>query len=299
MAELVAAWRDFWLAPVEQRHVAPIRVAACLVAGIWFASFWPGIDIWFGPAGILQSSVASEMLAFEEVPPWQVASPLWWTDAAWAYYAWVAIGCGLSLVSALGLGGRWSLLCLLMWMLGWAHRILWLTGLVEPAVIALVGYLIIEPGPSWIRGPKSVTSSKPLEDSSPQASWQSGLVLRLIQTHWWILFAASVCGQLAGQIWWSGEAMWWLTAAGTSHWPSVETLRGQAAWVNGLTHGLIILELLALWLLVVRSARWLGIGLSLTVCLAVGLLTGQWLYGATLAAGLFAFRPVHPMATVP
>ena len=95
--------------------------------------------------------------------------------------------------------------------------------------------------------------------------------------------------QLASLIWWRGEAVWWLAAASRSNALTTETLANQAYLVNALTHGWILIELLALWLLIPRSTRPLGVLLGWLSCCCIGLLADQACYAILLAACLAAF----------
>lgn len=281
---MLNAWREFWFQPQAIKSLVRVRIAVCSMVAIWFASFWSTNAVWFGTDGILASPLASKMIAFEEIPRWQLWSPLWWTDSLWAYNAWLAIGIGLAGLAGLGIGKRWTMGCLLFWMISWAHRLLWLTSATEPALIALVAYLLVEPGPNL-----RIRSSATKEPACDPLVWTAGTALRLIQVHWWILVAASLISQLGGVVWWRGEAVWWLASANRSNWFSSETLSGNPSQVNLWSHAILFIQMLALWWTTTRSARPLGIACGLLTSFAIGIVADQLLYALTLACCLLAF----------
>lgn len=289
MHELIRDWKRFWFSARPPATLSYVRVAISCVAGAWFASFINSTSAWFTPDGLLTRELSEQLLQFDQASRWQNWSPLWLSENAMLINGWLIIGLVLSLVSAIGLGGRTLLVILLLWVIAWAHRITWLQGPVEPALVASLAYLIVEPGGRLWGGPTASSNSVSLPRILPPATWQAGLALRLLQTHWWLLVAAGLLSQLASLIWWRGEGVWWLASAGRSHLLSLEMLRGQPALTNALSHGVIVAQMLALWLLIVPSARSLGIALGVLVACIYGLVADQLLYGLLLASMLISF----------
>lgn len=242
-------------------------------------SFWPELGSWFGPDGLLSAELGSKLVAFEEIARWQVWSPLWWTDSLLVYQCWIVLGIAIAVLVGIGIGGRWAVGLLVLWIIAWSNRTLWLSSLVEPALIAFVAYLLVAPGPSLMQWKATCSTPSSLTRAS----------LRLVQTHWWILLAFTLISQLADVVWWRGDAVWWLAASGRSNLLTNETLRDNATLVNALTHGFVVVEILALWLIVLKSTRLVGVLLGLVCCLAIGLVADQLLYALLLAAGLLAY----------
>ncbi len=204
------------------------------------------------------------------------------TDSLWLFQAWFGVGFVLTALVAAGIGVRFSVLALISCVIGLAHRMSLLIGPVEPALVAFLGYLAVQPGPS-------IQESEAREQ---ECSW-AGASLRLLQTHVWILIAAGVITQLASVRWWRGDAIWWLAAAGRPNLLTLEHLIDRTYWVNALTHGMIVLQILTLWLLIIRGTRRIGIGLGVTWCLALAFLADYALYGTVLLGGLLAFVPIR------
>lgn len=293
--DVLCGWNHFWFAPRPRACMTVLRIAICLVSAVWFASFWNSATAWFSTDGLLQAPLSAQMLAADQTPVWQVWSPLWLVQSAGWIRAWLVVGVALSLLAASGIGGRLTSTILFLWAIAWANRLVALSGLVEPTLIACLGYLIVDPG---------VPLTRHLQTTHDK--WSAGLALRLLQTHWWLLVAAGLLSQLGGLVWWRGEAVWWLAAAGRSNWLSSELLRGQASWINALTHMVIVVQMLALWLLTVRAARPVGIACGVLVACVYGGVADYGLFAALLLAVLTSFidgprlgqpRPVRAQPT--
>ncbi|QDV24482.1 hypothetical protein [Aureliella helgolandensis] len=278
------SWDRFWFSNRAASCTNLTRCSLCWVVAIWFLSFLPTANDWFGETGILSPDLSAQFVAFEETPRWQLWSPLWWGTSSIFVQFWIIAGVALGVLAGVGVGGRVTLAILWLWSLAWIHRIGWLSGAVEPAIAASLGYLIIAPG-------TVLRNAHPATSRTASSDWLPNLVLRLIQVHFWLLLAAGVLSQLGGLVWWRGEAVWWLAANGQSQLLNIDMFRDRAWLVNVLTHGTITIQLLTLWLLTIPIARTLGIACGLLSCFSIGLLADQTLYAAFLAAGLTAYLP--------
>ncbi|MFK7737964.1 MAG: hypothetical protein AB8B50_18180 [Pirellulaceae bacterium] len=274
------AWSNFWFKPAAFEMIRPLRFGIAVACSIWIASFFPNVSVWFGDGGLLSHDLSSRTIAYEGFDRWQLWSPLWLAQSTTLIQCWLVIGCLLTIAGAVGWLGRipWGFLCL--WCIAWTHRIGWLAGPTEPLMIAMTAYVTLQPGSRW---------NWKQRETSVNSGWTANASLRLLQVHSWILLAAGVLMQLASLIWWRGEAVWWLAAADRSNSLSTATLANRAYLVNAFTHGWILIELLALWLLVPQSTRPLGVLLAWISCCCIGLLADQACYAILLAAGFSAF----------
>ncbi len=285
LAPLLSAWDRVWFTPSLGRSITLVRVAVCGVAVLWLLSFMDGLADWFGPDGMLNHRMSARLIEFEETPQWQHWSPLWWTESIVFCQLWLIVGAVLGLLAVLGIGGRWVLAALLFVSIAWIHRETWLQGPLEPALVAMLAYLLIAPGRSlWRKSTATPATS----------DWRNNFAIRMVQTHWWILIAAGLLMQLGHIVWWRGEAVWWLAATGRSHLLSIDALRDNPLLVNALTHAIILIQLLTLWLVLVPSARRLGMLCALLSAACIGLLADQLLYGMLLAAGALAWMDDSP-----
>lgn len=282
--DILGGWNQFWFAPCQKTCLTMPRIAICLVTAGWFASFWSSVPGWFTADGLLHRELSAKMLIADQTPAWLVWSPLWSVQSAGWIRSWLAIGVVLSLLGASGFGGRLTLAALCLWTIAWANRLVVLSGLMEPTLIACLGYLVVDPGVPLAR-----------HSQAAQRHWTAGLAVRLLQTHWWLIIAAGLLSQLGSLVWWRGEAVWWLAAAGRSNWLTIELLRGQASWINALTHVAILVQLMALWLLTVRVARPLGIVCAVLVACVYGGVADYGLMAALLLAMLTSFIDGFPI----
>lgn len=274
---LWGAWTHYWFAADESAPIVAsrIRTAVCAAVAVWFLSFFPQANLWFGESGLLPVSMGARLVEFEEKSAWLHWSPLWWIDNPTWLRGYLLLGAACASVASLRMGGRYLLLATLVLSIGWIHRIVWLQGAVEPLIPAFLAYLALDSG----------------RRDGAQPLWISHLVVRLFQTHWWMIVAVGLLSQLARIEWWQGDAAWWLAAYGRSHLLSLEQLSGNAWMVNGFTHGLIVVQAVALWLLVVPAARWLGLASAVVALLGIGFVADHTLYALLLGAGLLSFSP--------
>lgn len=279
--EIDSGWNHFWFQRVATKAVSPARACLAGFTFVWFLSFLAELPVWFGENGILTSSLGGKLVAFDEYARWQVWSPLWWTDNYVIYYGWILLGALVSLCVILGVGSRLAVGLLLFLVIGWCNRLTWLSGMVEPALGAMLAYLLLEPGkPYW---------NPFLKSAETQDTWRANAVLRMLMVHVWILLAATLLNQLADLVWWGGEAAWWLASADSSQLFTVEFLRDRAELVNGITHLIIGVEFAALGFLLTRSYLRVGVALGVVASLGIGLIGGQFLYALLLIAAMSAF----------
>jgi hypothetical protein len=288
IANLCRDWNGFWFSPRPRQAVTRLRVAVCCVTGIWFLSFLPACSTWFAADGLLPLELVTQLNQFDQIRGWQTWSPLWLSDALALHYGWLYVGALLSALAAVGVGSRISLAILLVWVIAWAQRITWLQGLVEPALVASIAYLVVEPG-------RRLWSSSD-RIAAAENSWRAGLVVRLFQTHWWLLVAAGLLSQLANLIWWRGEGIWWLAAAGRSMLFTTDMLHGQASLTNALSHAVCLLQVLALWFMLIPSARPLGIAAAVLVAGIYGIVADQLLYALLLLAMGLSYLTPGPLS---
>lgn len=282
------SWNEFWFPRIRcqcsGRNAARIRTIACGLALVWFVVQLENIDWYFGDAKWLSAEIAIPLnVATEGVLPAQFRlSPLWYVSHPMAIRGWILVGIALSLLSAIGFGGRWSILALFLFVLGLAQRLTWATGSFEPLLIAILGYLIIGPG-----------SSQPMTSGPWNCCWTTTLCTRLIQVHLWVVMAAGLASQLAVEAWWRGDSVWWLAASQHSNLLSPEWLRGRLLLINVASHSIVLANFLSVATLWHSRLRPVGIASTHLVSMAYGLIGDQLLYGLLLSTATIAFQACH------
>lgn len=269
-------WDEFWFQPSSSVVISRLRLGVGILVSVWFATFLPTASVWFGEDGLLNLAHSSRLIGFAEVSATLNWSPLWLTDALLVYQAWIGSGIVLAILVALGIGGRIAVVALTISCIAWSHRIFWLTGPTEPAMMAMLVYLIVEPG---IR----------VGNQRVQSGGSFTLAQRLFQVHVWILLAAGALSSLASLSWWRGEGAWWLASTGRSTLMSLALFEGRPWLVNLVSHGILIAYALTLWFLVNRSLRQCGLLVGWFLCVLLATVSDQVLYATLLAIGICAF----------
>ena len=276
VAQMGRAWDQFWFAPSPEPK-GTLRVLVCLVGAVWMSLQLFNSDWYFGEQGWMQADLARSLSVATEGgwPARFRVSPLWATSAAVLFQAVAFLGIVLATLAALGIAARWSLLGLCLCCLGLAQRLTWATGTTEPFLLALLAYLMVDPGASFVRTQATTVHRV-------QERWTATLSRRLIQTHLCLLLAAGLASQLSFEVWWNGQAVWWLAATGHSNLLSVESFRGRELLINALTHGMILSSTLALLTLWKPRLNKLGVVSTCSVAFGHAFLADQLLYGGLL-----------------
>lgn len=283
IAEMGSRWNRFWFAPLHDDVLVRIRPLVCTLAAVWLLISMAGSQWWFGSAGWSSASLARQLCIATE-GTWASRfhiSPLWSSSEPIVFQVWAACGLVLAVLGALGLGGRAVMLALCASVLFLAQRMTWTSGALEPFLVAMLAYLVIDPGRSLV--------SRASEPAAPRPTLT--LATRLIQFHVWLLVAAALAGLLSSVPWWRGDAFWWLAATGHSQTLTRELLRDHILLTNALTHAVLIctaISVVALWSQLLRP---IGVVCGCVLGCAYALLGDQTLYGLLLIAGLVSFWP--------
>jgi hypothetical protein len=169
-----------------------------------------------------------------------------------------------------------------------------LSGPLEPVLTMLLVYLCLAPTgaclsvDAWLRRRRASTS--PADDTSaPTKSWTATLSLRLIQLHLAGLVLVMGLTMLAGETWWSGDAVWWLIAHTESRLVDLTFLSGVPLVINAWTHAIVLFELVFPLLIWNRLARPLLLAAAALVWVPLALVTGLLPFFASLLVASVAF----------
>ncbi|MGN6547275.1 MAG: hypothetical protein ACTHK7_19640 [Aureliella sp.] len=288
IAECGCRWNEFWFAPIQHDVLARVRPLVCALAAIWLLVSMANTTWWFGPNGWSSISMARTLCVASE-GTWASQfhiSPLWSTSAPIVFQVWSVCGVVLAVLAALGLGGRIVMLGLFAAVLFLTQRLTWTSGALEPLLVAMLGYLVIDPGSSLVKRERATTDHAP-NGQRPTLT----LATRLIQFHVWLLVAAGAASQLSSLPWWRGDAAWWLAVTGHSQVFTRELLRNHILLINALTHAVLICGVISLAALWSRLLRPIGVVCGCVLGLGYALLGDQTLYGLLLISGLLSFWP--------
>jgi hypothetical protein len=274
-------WDEFWFLATSPFPLAMIRILIGVLACFQFLQYLVSGADWLGAQGFFDPETGLHFIgegvegtgsfyrwSFLYAQPW-LASTL------------AAIGLIASLCLILGLGARiapciaWVSLC------NFHHRAPLLVAPDDLLLSAALIYLIIDTGRlNWSVRP-AIASGEPRVSAN--------VVIRLFQCHFWIWIAFSLASMLSFPVWWNGQAAWilvqdrhgWLGLS--NDWESTGL---------GLTHLVVALQGAILFCMLQPTCHWLGRWMLYAFLLLTLLLTGDWMYAASLLAYSLATWPI-------
>lgn len=265
-------WDKFWFKPANPKPLGLFRIAWSLLTILYIASWFTDIGMWLANQGILATPRIAELLqsAADEQPIFLRISPLYWLNSEPLLYAYLSVGILFCLISASGIGGRISSLCVWLFVISIVHRAPMLSGLCEPLLTMGWGYLTIHSGKEQNRLFVGLCD--------PAPSLAANIALHLLQLHLFAWVLLSVASQSGGLVWWQGEAVWWLASEARSPSLSLNWLGRNPYLLNALTHAVIAAQLLALLMLWPGPSRRYGVAALWAACGLLILVSDQMLY---------------------
>ncbi len=284
-----AAWNRFWFTPCDARLSSLLRILAGLLATYYLLSHTADLIRWFGPHGLLAVDTVRQLVGggtgeYTYRPTYlnylQAPSMLWTAHA-------VAIL--IAIAFTIGLYSRITNLLTLAAVLSYVHRGPMITGQFEPVLTMLLCYLILAPvGTCWSLDRR--LRKTPLEGRG-ETSLGANISLRLIQLHLCGICALMGLTMLNGQVWWTGEAVWWLIARPDSRLFDLTGLHNSIYIINLWTHLIVLFALVFPVLIWQRHLRPLLLAIAAVLWLSIGLLTGLLAFAAAMIVASIAFLP--------
>ena len=278
----LSGWDRFWFSPAQSMPLARIRGWLALLAAMLFLSHWSDMPFWFGSEGVLAPEVFGRIVQGTE----SVAeargrlSPLFLTTSPLLLRGYLVLGIALAVLVAVGRGGRIASVALWLAVVGLANRSAMLAGLAELPLAFGLGYLAIAPAGSPLSGP------------AVARHWTAGFSRRLLQVHVSLWIATMVATQLAGLVWWNGQAALAIVGPVSERLWELSDLFARPLLGATVTHLLILTPMVALplaWIRpTARAATWVLIGWTAVWAL----LSAELLYGAALAGVMASLLPV-------
>lgn len=271
-------WERFWFAPQRTASLRLVRLGLGVVAACYFASHWADIDHWFASDGVLSTERLGQLVGSTGAPRWNL-TPLYWIESTAGLRAVLAVGFAASLAMAAGIGGRWIVALVWLLLLSVVARCWVITGIAEIPIILGTGILIVAAGARR-------------EGASVGRAWTTGLARRLLEVHVAALVAMAALAQLAAEIWWDGTGVVHLVLRPDGPAWDLSPLVSGPLLAGALTHAIVWLPIAAVPMLWTGRTR-RGAAIAIIVhAVAIGVLSGQMLYGATVAvmASVFLVR---------
>jgi len=281
-----AAWNRFWFTAIPPTSLAIVRIVAGLVAIDYFVSWAPDLQYWFGTGGILTTEVVRGFLQpdIDSAGNYYGVTYLGLLTHPWALNAGHALAIAVAVGFTLGIYTRVTGVLLWLALLAYMHRAPMLTTQLDPVLTAMLAYLAIGASgarwswDAWRRSGATVIGESNVgrvagAESTPSVA--NNVSLRLMQVHlaaFYLLFGLS---KLGGEVWWNGEALWWLVAQPDS--PLLDLTGGARSpmWLYAWTHFIVAVELSYPILIWSRWARPMVMAAAILSWASLAVVTGR------------------------
>jgi hypothetical protein len=280
--------------------VCVLRLLVGLLAFYYIASHSADLENWFGVHGLLPQSVVESL-----TDTGRSAAASWrWSyldlaDGRGALRAAHVLGLVVIIAFTVGFLARVTSILSLIVVLSYVHRGPMICGPFEPVLTLMLVYLCIAPSGAclsvdrlWRRMRAASASTDAAKDRVAIApSLAANISLRLMQVHLAGLYLFMGLSKLAGEPWWTGEAVWWLIAHTETRLIDLTFLHRSIYLVNLWTHAIVLFELSFGILVWHRLARPLLLTLAIPFWVSLALVTGLVSYCAMMLVANICFIP--------
>jgi hypothetical protein len=292
-AEFGRGWNRFWFTPASPAPLGLIRVVFGLIALWWYLSYYPDLQFFFGPDGLIDQSTVNSWRRAPEASPWQnpVFSIFDWPKSASSLWFTYWLGLAALVMFAAGLFARVTSVAAFIVVVSLIHRGPMFARPMEDIMAMVMFYLCLGPSGAafsldrWRRN-RAAGANASIEPSPPSIS--ANIALRLIQIHLALIHFAMAIGQLRDETWWMGRALWGFIGKPDSSYVDFTWLADHVYLLNLWTHSIVVFELAFALLIWNRLARPILLVAVVLIWTSVGLVSGMLdftlvMLGATLA----------------
>lgn len=293
-AEWGTGWNRFWFTPADPARVAWLRCLTGFCACWFFLSFSFDLTDWYGRDGLLPGEMVQQ-LTERDGPGWNGRASLLNVSEDRGFL--VAVHVASLLVSVgftIGLATPIMGPLTLLFLLSYIHRGPLLMGAFESVLTFMLLYLCLTPCghrlsvDRWWRM-RYLPAGGARGEVAPSVAANVGQ--RLMQVHVAALYATISLTKLGGDVWWNGEALWWLVAHPESRLVDLTFLHRHGFLFDIGTHSVVLFELLFGVLIWNRLARPILLAIAVIYWPAMGLITGQLSYSAIMVIASLSFLP--------
>lgn len=293
-------WNEFWFSATNARLICGLRIFVGLVGTIWILSFSADRDSWFSSNGLQQNDAIETIMESDlRIVPAREGFTFLEGASRWSLLHWATtperlwmlhlLAVAVFITFTIGLGTTVS--GFLSWIIAvsYIHRSPLLTGPFEHVVsFALLYLTVAASGRYW--SVDFYWNKK--RTSTTLDELRNSIGIRLLQFHLVIVYLFSAFSKLGGDVWWQGEAVWWMIAQPErclADFTSMQqTLGGSFQLVlNSWTYAIVLSELAMGSLIWMRRFRPLIVPFSCVIWLTLIPIAGNVGY-CLLMAGLNA-----------
>jgi hypothetical protein len=281
-------WNRFWFRPVSPAPLGLVRLVTGFLALWWYLSFYPDLEFWYGPQGIIDSQTLDQ---------WRGPNPVFsifdWPQTSASLWFAYWLGLAVLLLFAAGLFSRITSVAALVVVVSLVLRGPMLARPMEDVLAMVMLYICFGPSGgafSLDRLRQGRTTNGPVS-VDPAPSLGANIALRLIQVHLALIHFAMAIGQLRDDSWWMGRAVWGFIGKPESGYIDVTWMSDYMYLLNFWTHGIVVFEFAFALLIWNRLARPILFVAAVVVWGSVGLVSGMLDFALVMLAATLAFVP--------
>jgi hypothetical protein len=291
-------WNHFWFTLSRPTTLGLMRLVVGLIALHWYWSYYPDLDLLFGPAGIIDEQALNS---------WR-GPDSWNNKPTFTLFDWIGdistlgfmywLGFGVIALFAAGVLSRVTTVLAFIFVASLIHRGPMLVRPFEDLLAMTMFYLCF----GAIGGAFSIDALIKRRRQGDRAvddnvSWGTTVSTRLIQVHLVLVHFGMAVSQLAAQssntvpTWWLGRALWGFAGKPESSYLDLTWLADHLYLLNLWTYAVVIYEI-AFALFIWRPlARPFLLAVSIPVWGSIGLASGDLPFAAIMLAATLAFVP--------
>ena len=214
------AWNRFWFSETNPKLICGLRIVVGLIGIVWILSFSADRESWFSKNGLQQDDAVQTIMESDlRVVTANEGFPFLEGASRWSVLRWGSTPNRLWMIHVfavavfvtftLGLGTTVSGILAWGMAVSYIHRSPLLSGPFENVfTFALLYLTITSSGRFWsVDFYWKKDSARPSHDVI-----RNSIGIRLLQFHLSVVYLFSAFSKLGGDVWWQGEAVWWMIA---------------------------------------------------------------------------------------
>jgi hypothetical protein len=287
--EFGSGWTRFWFTPSDPATISAIRLLAGVLVVYMHATLCFDLEAFFGADGLLPAGE----IAVLEANTFSYLNYLVSPAELWAVHL---LGLAVLIAFAAGFYTRITSVLSMVVFLSTVHRAPIITGRTEIVLAMLMLYLCLAPCGRRFSLDAWLAARNSKRNNLVAASTTATIATRLIQIHLSLLTSMMAFSQLSGEVWWTGDGIWFLMTRPQSRLIDLTGLESSPLIVDLLSHLLVGFELSFPILVWPRLFRPLMLGFGVLVWSFLALITGDLTFTAALLIASVAF--VSPAAVL-
>jgi hypothetical protein len=271
-----------------------LRILVGCCGLVWWISLAGDWNNWFGIHGLMPTATVARVLASDSHRSFDHIFSLPIPDdgsSGWPLIVGLCSGVAFTIGLVTPISGA----CFFLSTVAAVQRAPMIFGPFEQMLSVAVGYLTLAPSGQRVSVDslfrKLVSRTLP----SIRTSIRANVAVRLLQVHLAIVYLFSGLSKLNGDVWWQGDAIWWLAVQPESSLLDLTWIAGYPILMNLWTYLIVCIELAMGTLIWIRRFRPVLVCLSALVWVSLVPLTAQVGYCTLMVILNFVFLAPDPV----